>query len=184
MRNELTNLLPFERQRALMRDYFLRTGVVGALLLSALVLVAAVLLLPTYQLLSQSMSAKQARLSTMESRFSSSSESTLSARLTALTEDTAILAKLADVPSVSTIIRDLLATPRPGIALSGLVYAAADQASSGTLAVSGTAKTRESLRNYQLALQGASFARAAALPVSAYAKDSDISFTISITLAP
>jgi hypothetical protein len=39
------------------------------------------------------------------------------------------------------------------------------------------------LRSYQLALQGASFARAVDLPVSAYAKDADIAFTVTITLA-
>jgi len=52
------------------------------------------------------------------------------------------------------------------------------------LSVSGTAANREALRTYQLALQGAPFTLTAALPVSAYAKDSDIAFTITITLSP
>jgi len=48
----------------------------------------------------------------------------------------------------------------------------------------GIAATRDALRNYQIALQNAAFARAADLPVSAYAKDSNISFNITITLKP
>jgi hypothetical protein len=54
----------------------------------------------------------------------------------------------------------------------------------GTLSVSGIAVTRGALRAYQLALQSAPFAVAANLPVSAYAKDTDIAFTITVTLTP
>jgi len=184
MQNELTNLLPPERQRALARAYVVRMGVVGIVLISALMLVATMLLVPAYVLLTKSTSAKEARLTSMEAALSSEDEKELSARLAALTQDTATLAALRDAPSASGIMRSVLAVARPGVTLSGFVYTPTADKTLGTLAISGTATTRDGLRNYQLALQNAPFARFATLPISAYAKDTDIAFTITITLAP
>lgn len=184
MRKALTNLLPEDRQRALRRDYFLRLTVVAIAFLIVLALAAAILLLPSYVFLSENFHTKESRLASIESVASSSDETALSAQLTALSDDAATLEALADAPSVSSLIRTVLAVSRPGIVLSGFAYAPRTDTNPGTLAISGTAATRDALRNYQLALQGESFARAADLPVSAYAKDSDIAFTITITLAP
>lgn len=185
MHNELTNLLPLERQRALTREYFLRLSIVGVVLLTLLALIAAALLLPTYVYLSKSMGAEEARLAAIESALSATNGASLSERLSALTKNAALLTALSDAPSASGIVRTALAVPRPGIKLSGLIYTpSAAKAAGGTLAVSGIAATRDALRNYQLALQGSPFVLTAALPVSAYAKDSDITFAITITLAP
>lgn len=184
MQNEFTNLLPPERQRALARDYYLRLGVVVIILLSILIFAAAVMLLPTYVFLTQSMSAKGARLATIESSLSSANEKELSARLAALASDAEILTALASTPSASRIIRTALAVPRPGVTLSGFGYTPAVKKVPGTLTISGIAATRDALRSYQLALQGAAFALSAVLPVSAYAKDNNITFVITVTLSP
>ncbi|MBI4088592.1 hypothetical protein HY415_00670 [Candidatus Kaiserbacteria bacterium] len=184
MHNELTNLLPLERQGAFLRNYFLRLSVIFALLVSALVFISAVLLLPTYVFLAKSAGTKEAHLTNIESALSSADEKELSARLTALTRDAAALNALADVPSASGIFRTVLAVPRPGITLSGFAYAPAGDKAPRVLTFSGVAATRDALRSYQLALQGAPFALSATLPVSAYAKDTDIAFAITVTLAP
>ncbi len=184
MYNERTNLLPASRQRAVLRNYFLRLGVVTAVLVAALLFAAAALLLPTYVYLSASEKAKQAHLASIESALSSADESALSSRLIALSNDAAVLTALQDAPSASATVRALLGILRPGVTLSSITYASPSGAARGTLAVSGIAATRDALRSYQLALQNAPFAANADLPVSAYAKDSDIPFTITVTLAP
>ncbi len=184
MHNELTNLLPLERQQALSRDYFLRLGVVIATLLTTLVIAAAVLLLSTYVFLVKASSVKEDRLAIIESTLSSADEKALSARLATLSDNVAILAMLADAPSASVIIRSALAISHPGITLSGFVYTPATDKKIGTLAISGSSTARDALRGYQLALQNAPFARSADLPISVYAKDTDIAFTITVTLAP
>lgn len=184
MYNELTNLLPPERQRALSREYFLRLGVVAVVLLSLLTLTSAVLLLPTYVFLAKSASAKETRLATIESSLSSADGTALSLRLAALSSDAAILTALAGAPSVSAVVRTVLTVSRPGVTLSGFVYTPAEDKTPGTLTISGTAATRDALRSYQLALQSAPFALSATLPVSAYAKDTNITFAIIVTLAP
>lgn len=184
MHNELTNLLPLERRRVFTRDYFLRLGVVGVVLVTILVCAAALLLVPTYVFLTQSTSAKEARLVAMDASLSSSNESTLSTRLAALTAGATVLTTLADTTSASSIMREVLAVPRPGISLSDFTYTPGAPKASGTLVVSGTAATRDALRNYQLALQSSPFVLSAALPVSAYAKDTGITFSITVALAP
>lgn len=184
MDNELTNLLPPERQSALSREYVLRLGVVVAALITVLTFAAALLLVPTYIFLGQSASAKATRLASIESVLSSSDEKTLSAQLAALTRDAAVLVELGNIPSASAVLRTALAIPHSGVTLSGLTYTPSEAKVPGTLAITGTAATRDALRTYQLAVQSASFATAANLPVSAYAKDTDITFTITVTLTP
>ncbi|MSU74812.1 hypothetical protein EXS57_03490 [Candidatus Kaiserbacteria bacterium] len=184
MNDILTNLLPPERQRALSRGYFLRLGVVVAIMVSALTIISGLLLLPTHVFLTQSAATKQAHLANIESILSSSNEVEVSARLAALSNDIAILATLGNAPSASATLRSILAIPHPGVALSGFVYTPPAGGSTGTLSVSGVATTREALRSYQLALQTDPFATTADLPVSVYAKSSNIAFTVSMTLAP
>jgi hypothetical protein len=185
MQNEHTNLLPEDRQRSLRHGYFIRLVVVAIIFLIALTCAAAVLLIPTYVFLTESAGAKETHLANIESTISSPDESVLSARLAALSDDSNILGMLASSSSVSATIRSVLAVSRPGITLSGFSYApSVDSKNSNGMTVSGIAKTRDALRNYQLALQSAPFATAADLPVSVYAKDTDIAFTITITLAP
>lgn len=184
MDNELTDLLPSARRKAISREYFSRLGVIATALATVLVLAAGVLLLPTYVFLSETASMKKTHLDNVKSTLSSSNEKELSARLSALSSEAADLKALATRPSASVVIRAALAVARPGVTLSGITYTPVVGKNPGTLALSGVAATRNALRNYQLALQGASFATAADLPVSAYAKDADIAFVITVTLAP
>ncbi len=184
MHTELTNLLPYERQHALVREYFLRLGVVIVVLLTAITCVAALLLLPTYVLLSASSNAKEMRLASMKSTLSAADEAALSTHLTALSNNMSILTTIARIPSVSTIIRTMLAVSRPGIKLSSLGYKAATPKSPSTIVITGTSATRDALRNYQLALEGVPSIQSANLPISAYAKDTDIAFVVTVTLAP
>lgn len=184
MPNELTNLLPHERRRALRRSYFLRLGVVSALLVTALTGAAAALLIPTYLLLVESARAKETRLANIEATLASADEATLSARLAALSGNVALLTALSRAPSASAVLREALAVPHPGVTLWNFAYTPAAGGKKGTLAIGGISSTRGALRTYQLALQGAPFSAGADLPVSAYAMDTDSAFTITVTLAP
>lgn len=184
MSDGLTNLLPLERRNQLAREYRYRFGVVAVSLVILLLLAAAALLSPTYLFLMGSATAKEARLTGIQASLSSSDQVALSARLATLSSDAAALTALADAPSASAIIRAVLAISRAGITISGFTYTPISGTTPATLALSGTSATRDALRSYQLALQNAPFARSVDLPVSAYAKDANISFTITILLAP
>lgn len=183
MSDETTNLLPLERQHALTRDYRLHLWVVGVWLLTALALIASVLLVPTYVFLSKSATAKEAHLATIKSALSASDEAAFSARLSVLSNNTTTLMTLVAAPSVSAIMRTMLAIAHPDVMLSSFIYVPAVGSTPATLSIYGVAATRNALRSYQLALERASFARAVTLPVSAYTQDTNNTFTIMITLA-
>lgn len=184
MPEELTNLLPPERSSAIARGYRYRLAVVALIFVGSLMIVAAILLVPTYVFLVGSARVKEVQLAHVKSTLSASDEAALSARLTALSNDAKSLIALSGKPAVSKIMSSILAVPRPGISLSNFTYAPAVGKNSATLALSGVATTRDSLRNYQLALESAPFVSAANVPVSAYAKDTNISFVITVLLVP
>jgi len=189
MNEQLTNLLPLERQKALRRNYRLRLLTVGVLLATVLVGATAVLLIPTYVFLAQNEAQKRVALENVEASSSSADVKQLSLRLVVISNNAKVLAALAHTTSVSTLVSSVLAVSRPGITLSGFVYSPATatkgtaKKTSGTVDVSGTAATRDALHSYQLALQSMPSVAAATLPVSAYAQSSDIPFTITLLLA-
>ena len=184
MDNSLTNLLPFGRRRALSRNFMLRIVVVVVVLVTTLTVIAGVLLIPTYVLLQTNAQAKEARLASMDATLSSSDETSLAARLSALSSNAAKLTALSTTPSASVILQQVLSLPRPGITISNFSYTPAAKGSLTTVVLSGSSTTRDALRNYQLTLQGASFIKSATVPVSAYANDADITFAITVILTP
>lgn len=193
MYNEHTNLIPIERQHLLSKVYFLRLGVVGIVLTCVLVVIAGVFLLPTFVYLTATEAAKEARLAGLEAALTSDEEKSLSDRLAVLTNDADVLSALKNLSSASATISTFLSVSRPGIILSGIGYTPvspepafssnAVENKEWILTLTGIAATRDALRNYQLALSDVPSSRGADLPVSAYAKDSNISFTITVTLA-
>jgi len=183
MPERYTNLLPYERRHRLRREYFFRLATVVTVAAAMLLAAYAVLLLPAYLYLMHAAAAKQAHLASLKASLASADEQALAARLSALSQDASTLAALGSAPSVSRLALAALAIARPGVTLTGLAYTPAAPKSPGTLVVTGVSVTRDALRQYQIALGAASFATAADLPVSAYAKDTDIPFSITVTLA-
>lgn len=147
-----------------------------------LIAVAAILLIPIYIFLVGTTQEKEDRLVHIEKSLSSADEVALSSRLAALSSDAAVLIALSKKRTASEQLRSILNIPRPGITLSSLTYTPA--AKSNTLLISGTAVTRDVLRQYQLSLQSMPSATSATLPVSVYAKDVNIPFTITVALVP
>ena len=176
------DLLPSERRRALRRAYLFRLGTVAAILALVLTLAACALLVPTYMYLRSAERSQNARLAGVGSTLSSAQESTLAKRLATLEADAAVITALGATPSASERIRATLAAGHLGVALTSMNYTAAS-ARPGSLALSGTAASRNDLRALQLALLEVVGFASADLPVSSYAKDHDIPFTIVVTLA-
>ncbi|HUX81016.1 MAG TPA: hypothetical protein VMV38_01695 [Candidatus Paceibacterota bacterium] len=184
MNKKLTNLLPRVRRAALTREYLYRVGVIATSLFIALISAAALLLLPTYIYVAQTAQIKETRLASIRSALVSTDRTTVAARLAALSKDTSALVALSTALSPSSVMNTILALPRPGITLSSFGYMPHQGTIPPTLTLSGIAITRDALRTYQLTLQGAPLVRTADLPVSAYAQDTNIDFTITLTLSP
>lgn len=181
MYHELTNLLPSDRSRALRREYFARLGVVALSMLAILVVIHAVLLLPTYLSIRDDAQYERARLAELETALASSEEQQVGSRLARLANDTAYLTAQAEAPSGSDAIRAVLLVPRAGISITNVSYTASPTAGENRLVLMGVAETRDTLRRYYSALSSQPFVSKADLPISTYAKETDLVFTITLT---
>ena len=178
MTHNLTDLLPPERAHAIRALYFLRLATAGVLLLAAVALVHGVLLLPSY-LLANGLERERAAALTSLSNGTVSEETEASARALRLQSDATYLARLGTVPKSSAAIRAVIALPSDGIDLVGFAFM--PTADGASMSLSGKATTREALRRYEATLEGAPFVDTVDLPISAYAKENDIDFTMTLT---
>lgn len=174
-----TNLLPPERVRSLRQIYFLRLAVVTVALLTGLVGIHSVLLLPSYLYADSQARDREAELMLRSAALEGSEEEEIGARVSRLSEDASYLVGLGAVPKASSAISAVLTLPRDGIRLVGFSFAPKEEGA--VMTVSGLASTRESLRRYEQALASQPYVTSASLPISAYAKERDIDFTVTLT---
>lgn len=182
MHTELTNLLPAERSAAIVSSYYLRLGTLIALFVAGLVLINSILLAPTYIYLSGETELWDAELAELSQVRAASGYEDLSARVAALSSRASALLTLDTSFKGSDTVRAILDLPQPGIALYS--FALSPSKEGGKVVLTGTAATRENLRDFDSALGNLAFVKATDLPLSAYAKERNIAFTVTLTLIP
>lgn len=178
---ELTNLLPRHRIRAFRRGYFLRLGTLSLVLLAGLVIVHGLLLLPAYLYAKGEVARETAQLASLNARLQNSEEKQVQLRLTALADSVKYLSRLNTTPTASAALSAVLKVPRTGITLTGFTFTPPTPKEGGRMALSGMASSRDTLRAYALALGQLPFITNADLPISAYAQERNIPFTITLT---
>ncbi len=181
MSHELTNLLPKEKTRAFRREYFMRLGTVAVVLAICVVVAHGLLLFPSYLFLSGEVASHTSELSALTASLGAQDEQQVSARIASLAEDTEQLARLETVPSASAAFRAMLAVPRSGILLTGISFSPPKQKDDGRMMISGSATTRTALQSFKEELASLPFVTSADLPISSFAKESDIPFSITVT---
>lgn len=183
--SELTNLLSEDRVRALKREYLLRVLTTTAILGSALIIVHATLLVPSYMYLFEELKARTAHLQSLTSAFASSEGQEMGARLAVLNERAQRIDTLTKTPSGSLLVRNILAVPHENIRITGFSLSRTDEMQA-SLRIVGVSSSREALRRFHEKLTKLSFVSRADLPLSVYAQESDIAFSIALsgTLAP
>jgi Tfp pilus assembly protein PilN len=183
MSHNLTNLLPPERARELNREYLLRLVTVGALIVAMLVVVSGLLLVPSYRSLQDIAAEKQATLTALGGPAKVQTQN--QAETTQFMSTVSYLGGLGQSATASEAVRAVLLIPRTGVILSSITFSAPTASGAvktpAKMTLSGTATTREALRAYDLALSEAAFVSNVDLPISAYAKESNIVFTMTLT---
>ena len=159
--------------------YFLRLAVVSIALLASIVLIHSVLLLPSYLYADSQVRDREAELALRSAKLAGSGEQEIDARVMKLSGDASYLAGLGAVPKASSAVSAVLSLPRAGIRLTGFSFA--PEGEGAVMMVSGIADTREALRRYEEALANEPYITSASLPISAYAKESAIDFTVTLT---
>lgn len=182
MSTELTNLLPSERRHAIRREYLLRFSTLTLAAVGVLAIVHGLLLVPAYAFVKDQVVVQEKRVQALSEERAVSGFTDLSERIRAFSERATNLQELRTVPSASEAVRAVLGVPHQGITLHSFTLGALKQGEAGRMSVSGTAATRESLRAFDGELSKLPFVTATDLPLSAYAKESDIGFSITLTL--
>jgi Tfp pilus assembly protein PilN len=180
MTAELTNLLPQGQVKALKRDYFLRLATVSLLMCSGIVLVGAILLLPSYIYERETTDQETAELARLSTNLATSAEQQVQGEISTLDTKTQAITALSSSATASTALRAAPA-PRPGISLNGFTFTPPAKGTPGIMEISGVSDTREDLRSYDTALAALPFVTNADLPISDYAQASNIPFTITLT---
>ena len=177
----LTNLLPEDRRHSLSKEYWLRLLTVVALALSLLLVIHTVLLVPSVVYLSEEVETRSGHLADVRALFGSSEEQTLGARALDAEADAVVLSGLVALPEALPIVEAILGEPRTGVRISGLSITPSLEGGEAKMSVSGIASTRDALRRYHDALSKLPFVSSADLPLSVYAAEADLPFTIALT---
>lgn len=181
MNNELTNLIPRDRKKAIDSLYTIRLWSVGILFASFLVLSAVLLRIPFFIYQYQQVQTQKNDLDMLTSRLQESQGQSVTDRFKTLNENIAYMSRLATSSSATAATAAILAIPHQGIMITGLSYSPSTKGTDGKMTLTGTATTRSSLHQYIDALSGQSYVKNVDLPISAYAKENDIPFTTTIT---
>jgi hypothetical protein len=180
MLTELTNLVPRQSILAFRRNYFFRLATVGIVLLSILIVIHGILLIPSYFYAREEVSSESATLDHLTKSLATTEEQAAQTQLSNLQSEATYLSRLSNTATASAAIKAVLAVPHAGIVLNAFTFTAPTASAPGSMQISGVASTRETLRSYDSALSALSFVTSANLPISDYASDSNIPFTITL----
>lgn len=172
------NLLPEARKKELSRMYHVRLAVVGTLLLSGVLGVHAVLTVPTAMYFFQEAKEHAVVLSGLGEQLAGSGEKEVSARVKALNDTGTQLIRTATSGTASGAVRSITSVPHPGVRINALAYTTGATDTTRQMKLTGTATSREALRAYAAALGAVPFITSVDLPISAYAKETDIEFSM------
>jgi hypothetical protein len=180
--SELTNLLPRASVRGLRREYFVRLTTIALGLATIALVVHGVLLIPAYLYTHAEVVREQQELSAMTASASTQEERDINARIAAVKADISYLSRLSTQPTASAAVRAILDVPHPNVKLTGFTFALPSTGTgSAQMTVSGTAANRDALRAYVASLGQQPYITKADLPISAYAKETNIEFTVTLT---
>lgn len=181
MLHDLVNFLPRERVDAFRRMYTIRMLCVVAIGVTFVTTIHVALITPTYIYIHKEYETRKSKHAVLISTQARNGHEEISKRLDTLSAGVARLQEFLAPVRTSDVIRALLQVPHPKVQLHGIhVAVPAVQGGQTQIQISGVASSREALRTYHLALLQWSFVQSADLPLSVYAKESDIPFSISI----
>ncbi len=175
------NLLPDSRKKALARLYLLRAVVVAALVVSGVLLIHVGLMTPSYLYFHQIVRDRSAELAGLGQELAGTEEQQVSTRVKSLNDNATYLSQAAARISVSKAVRTVTEVNHPGVRITGISFTVGANNKPSTMIVTGVAASRDVLRAYASALKTLPYITSADLPISAYAKETDIDFVVTLT---
>lgn len=175
------NLLPEARKDALTRLYQFRLAVVGVLMLGGVLAVHAVGMLPSFLYIQQLHRVYETDLAGLGQKLAGLEEKTIRARVATLETRAQELQKTAHGSTASNVVRAVVSVPHPGIHIDHLSFTRKGGDQESSMVIAGIATSREVLRAYSSTLSLLPYVTKADLPISSFAKETDIPFSITLT---
>lgn len=179
----MTNLLPQTEQQAIVKEYAHRRMVVVLVMCAVTIAICAIFLLPSYILsevkLTEMMNAAQAARTTSTELLQTKNSATV------LLKETNRKVQFLKVPkegekSVYAVIDMIVKQKTANIRIQSFLYTAATETAQGSVVLNGLAKDRESLTTFLKNMEAQPAFTTVDLPVSNFAKDKDIVFSMQI----
>lgn len=174
------NLLPDSRKKVLAQLYLVRLVVVASLVIAGVLCVHVALMAPNYLHARQERITQEAALLGIGEALSGTEEKQVSDRVKALNDSATYLVQAAASPRVSKAIRAVSEVPHTGVRVTGFSFTGAQGSQPARMTISGVASSRATLREYVATLKTLPYVSSVDIPIGAYAKETDISFTVTL----
>lgn len=177
----MINLLPPPARMVATREYWLRVWTVWALMVAAVLAAAALLLLPSYALVSSRFAALTIETDVLAARIKTSQETELLIRNTN-ERASQLIESARELPHREVVaVVDRAAAGTVTLNRYALVR---DDGAFQSIAVNGVAKTRAALLQFQEELEREPIIASAAVPLADLAPGINLPFTMTLTIRP
>lgn len=173
----MINLIPPSAQSQVKKEYWIRVISVWLLLIGTAFFIVAILNAPVYVLIRSQLQSflQEYNQANDESESFATSEATINKA----NEINTVLASSQSVTSFSTIIEELEKLTGPAVRITNFSLSRQEDAIA-TIVINGSADSRLSLSEFKDAIEESPLFETATLPLSNFAKDRDVPFSIDI----
>jgi Tfp pilus assembly protein PilN len=178
----MTNLLPQTQQAVIKKEYSYRRAIVMLFALVATVLVSTGFLIPSFVLSNVKLSniADEAQRARAVSEVQNT-QNTSGATLKDVKGKLVLLKPEATEHSVQSVIDLITKDKSADIRLQNIAYSRGSDGAPGKITLNGLAKNRDSITKFASKMQSNAIFKNVDLPVSNFAKDKDIAFSMQIS---
>jgi hypothetical protein len=170
------HLLPEKEKKILQREYISRLILIGLIFVLASLLVGSVFLFPSYLLSVRKLADANMNNQQVKSAIAAKTDSALTTFLATLKDNLNALVPISKTTNFSILAREITDKKESGIKINE--FSQSDQ----TLIINGVSSDRQSLLRFSHELQTIKDFSKVDLPISDFAKDKDINFSITLTV--
>lgn len=180
----MINLIPSEGKSVTKLEYWARVTAVWSFLFLGVCIVATLLLLPSYVLLATQLQVLNSEVDKTQANAASFKEIEVQVEETNIVIDQ-LATKSPSIPA-SAIIDAVAGARNEGVQINRYIFALSEKGgkdSAHSIQIQGEARTREVLARFKTDLEKVPLFETASVPLSDLARETELPFVITITLA-
>jgi hypothetical protein len=175
----MTNLIPPESKKQLVRLYWIRVFSAWSILWSLALLVGVLLMYPTYLLISGISDAYAETAADVVER--TEAFDGMVAELDTSNKEAKTIVRSSEQVKLSAFLSDIWSVAGQGVSISS-VQLGRDANSIAPIVIAGKAENRQALASFRDRIESLSYVTKVALPIENLATNQDIDFTITVTV--